>query len=205
MTSIYYFSRYSEAIPLTKVDETSVAEATIEIFSRCGFPAEIPTDQGSVFMGKLMNQLCKLLSIKPIHTSPYHPQTDGLLERWHADLLAMIKKATNCKLGWDLFLPYVLLAYRQTPHSITTGFSPFQLIYGVNVRGPLEVLRDNWLEGSTPNHKLVEWVENAKLNLCDYDKSVKGIVEFSPGDMVLVRTPGLSTKFADSWSWPPLN
>ena len=91
----------------------------------------------------------------------------------------------------------------------------------MNVRGPLEVLRDNWLEGSTPDHKLVEWVENVKLNLCDFaviagdktalgkckmkkycDKSVKGIVEFSPGDMALVRTPELSTKFADSWSGP---
>ena len=141
LTSICYFSSYPEAISLTKVDETSVAEAMIEIFSRCGLPAEILTYQGSVFMGKLMNQLCKLISIKPIHTSPYHPQTDGLLERWHADILAMLKQATNCKTDWDLFVPHVIFAYRQTPHSLT-GFSPFQLIYGVNVRGSLEVLRE---------------------------------------------------------------
>ena len=78
----------------------------------------------------------------------------------------MLKKAINCKMNWDLFLPHVLCAYRQTPHSIT-GFSPFQLIYGVNVRGPLEVLRDNWLEA--PVIKLVERVENIKLNLCDFN------------------------------------
>jgi len=95
------------------------------------------------------------------------------------------------------------------------------LIYGVNVRGPLEVLRDNWLEGNTSDHNLVEWVENVKSNLCDfaiiandksalskskmkkyYDRSVKGAITFTPGDMVLVRTPGLSSKFADSWSGP---
>ena len=69
-----------------------------------------------------------------------------------------IKKATQCKQDWDLFLPYVLFAYRQTPHSIT-GFSPFELIYGVNVRGPLEVHRDNWLEGDAPDSSLIEWID----------------------------------------------
>ena len=90
----------------------------IDIFSRCGLPDEILKNQGTIFMGKLMTQLCKLLDIHPIRTSPYHPQTDGLLERWHADLLAMLKKATQCKQDWDVFLPYVLFAYKRlvSPH-----------------------------------------------------------------------------------------
>ena len=126
----------------------------------------------------------------------------------------MLKKATQCKQDWDLFLPYVLFAYRQTPHSIT---GPFQLIYGVHVGGPLEVLRDNWLDGDAPDSSLIEWIDQVRTNLCDfaviasdkstkmkryYDKSVKGHISLDPGEMVLVRTPGLSAKFSDSWTGP---
>ena len=88
LTSICYFSRYPEANPLKRVDEISVASAMVEIFSRSALPSEILTGRGSVFVGKLMSQLCKMLDIKPIRTSPYHPETDGLLERWHSALLA---------------------------------------------------------------------------------------------------------------------
>ena len=102
MTSICYFSRYPEAIPLKKVDEISVASAMVDIFSRSGLPSEILTDRGSVFVRKLMSQLCKMLDIKPIRTSPYHPETDGLLECWHSDLLAMLMKATIDKKDWDI-------------------------------------------------------------------------------------------------------
>ena len=130
----------------------------VEIFSRSGLPSEILTDRGSVFVGKLMSQLCKMLDIKPIRTSPYHPETDGLLEHWHSDLLAMLKKATVDKKDWDLYLPFVLFAYRQTPHTVT-GFSPFQLIYGFSVRGPLEILRDNLVDGCVAETTLIDWVE----------------------------------------------
>ena len=88
------FSKYPEAIPLHKVDETCVAQAMVEVFSRTGLPAEILTYQGSVFMGKLMKQLCVTLSIERIRTSPNHPETDILLERWHPNLLSMLNKAT---------------------------------------------------------------------------------------------------------------
>ena len=97
LTSICYFSRFPEAIPLKKVDQCSVAHALVELFSDKGIPVEILTDQGSVFMGKLMSQLCSLLGISTIKTSPYHPQTDGLLERWHHDFLVMFKKASREK------------------------------------------------------------------------------------------------------------
>ena len=167
LTSICYFSRYPEAILLKRVDEISVASAMVEIFSRSALPSEILTGRGSVFVGKLMSQLCKMLDIKPIRTSPYHPETDGLLERWHSALLAMLKKATIDKKDWDLYLPFVLFAYRQTPHTVT-GFSPFQLIYGFNVRGPLEILRDNWVDGCVAETTLIDWVEQLKMNLMDF-------------------------------------
>ena len=63
LTCVCYFSRYPEGIPLKKLDECSVANATVEVFSHTGLPEEILTDQGSVFVGKLMKQLCKILRV----------------------------------------------------------------------------------------------------------------------------------------------
>ena len=76
LPSICYFSTFPEAIPPSSVNEVSITNAMIEILSRCGLPEEILTDQGPVFMGKLMAQLCKLLDIKPICTYFPLPCTD---------------------------------------------------------------------------------------------------------------------------------
>jgi len=52
------------------------------------------------------------------------------------------------------------------PH--TTGFSPFQLIYGFNVREPLEIRQDNWTDGCVAEHSLIDWVKQLKVNLMDF-------------------------------------
>ena len=59
LTSMCLTSKYHEVVPLKKVDSQSVAEAMLDIFSRCGIPNELLMDQGSVFVGKLMTQLCE--------------------------------------------------------------------------------------------------------------------------------------------------
>ena len=50
---------------------------------------------------------------------------------------------------------------------MVTGYSLFQLIYGHNVRGPLEVLIDGWVDGEVTEYNLIEWVKNMKINLMD--------------------------------------
>ena len=75
-------SKYPDAVPLRRVDAETVAEAIMEIFSRTGTPEEKLTDQGTVFVGRLMTQLCQKWGIRRLKTSAYHPQTDGRLERW---------------------------------------------------------------------------------------------------------------------------
>jgi transposase InsO family protein len=86
---------------LKKVDAQSVAEAMVEVFSRTGLPDEILTDQGGVFLSALCKQMCELLQIKALRTSPYHPQSDGMLERWHASLKSMLKMAQGDRKDWD--------------------------------------------------------------------------------------------------------
>ena len=132
-----YATRHPEAMALWKVDAASVAEQLIQLFSRVGIPREILSDQGTNFMSQLLRELYNLLNICPIRASPYHPQTDGLVECFNKTLKALLRKLVN-KEGrdWDRLLPYVLFAYREVPQS-TTGFSPFELLYGREVRGPL--------------------------------------------------------------------
>ena len=124
-----YATRYPEAMVLRKVDAGSVAEHLIQLSSRVGIPREILSDQGTNFMSQLIRELYNLLNICPIRTSPYHPQTDGLVEYFNKTLKTLLRKLVN-KEGrdWDRLLPYVLFAYWEVPQS-TTGFSPIELLY----------------------------------------------------------------------------
>ena len=98
-------------------------------------------DQGSNFTFELLAELYRLLHIHPIRTSPYYPQMDGLVVCFYQTLKAMLQKtATTEEKDWDKLLPYVLSPYRKVPPG-STGFSPFELLYGWNVQGRLDMLR----------------------------------------------------------------
>ena len=113
-----YATRYPEAIPLSSIDAEHVAEELIQVFSRVGVPREILTDQGSNFTSRLLAELYRLLHIHPIRTSPYHPQTDRLVERFNQTLKNMLKKtATEGGKNWDKMIPYLLFAYREVPQT----------------------------------------------------------------------------------------
>ena len=98
-----YATRYPKAILLRSIDAT---------FSRVGVPQEILTDQGSNFISQLLAELYRLLHIHPISISPYHPQTDGLVERFNQTLKTILRKAaTDEGKDWDKLVPYLLFAY----------------------------------------------------------------------------------------------
>ena len=100
-------------------------------------------------MSTLLGEVYRLLQIHRIRTTPYHPQTDGLVECFKGTLKMMLRKfvSSNQK-DWDEFLPYLLFAYREVPQE-SMGFSPFELLYGRRVRGPLDVLREPWTGDET--------------------------------------------------------
>ena len=78
-----YATRYPKAYAMTTITVTSVAEKLMDLFSRHGVPKEVLIDQGTNFMSELLQELHKLLGIKSIHISLYHPQTDDLVERFN--------------------------------------------------------------------------------------------------------------------------
>ena len=97
-----YATCYPEAVPLHSIDAEHTAEELVKLFSRVGVPKEILTDQGSNFNSQLLTEVYRLLKVKPIRTSPYHPQTDGLVERFNQTLKTMLRKcAMEEGKDWD--------------------------------------------------------------------------------------------------------
>ena len=215
-----YASRYPEAIPLRRIDASRIANELVKLFARVGVPEEILTDQGTNFTSHLLQEIYKLLRIKPIRTTPYHPQTDGLVERFNHTLKSMLRKtATTEGKNWDDLLPYLLFAYREVPQA-STGFSPFELLYGRQVRGPLDILRDSWIASPKTSESIVSYVllmqerlselrDLVKQNLQHaqdsqktwYDKNARNR-QLQPGDHVLVLLPTSTNKLLAEWQGP---
>ena len=215
-----YATRYPEAIPLRSIDAEHVAEELVHLFTRVGIPEEILTDQGANFMSALLYETYKLLKVKPIRTSPYHPQTDGLVERFNQTLKAMLRKTAKSEgKDWDKLIPYVLFAYREVPQE-STGFSPFELLYGRTVRGPLDVLRETWEEPQAKDANVVSYVVAMREKLDQmtelvhdnlsraqeyqktwYDKSARAR-EVGVGEKVIVLLPTSTHKLRAQWQGP---
>jgi len=116
-------------VALRNIDTETVAEALLGIWSRVGVPEEIFTDRGSQFMSDVMEEINRLMSIKHLSTTPYHPACNGLVERFNGTLVHTLKKLCESHVkDWDRYLPAVLFAYREVPQA-SLGFSPFEMLY----------------------------------------------------------------------------
>lgn len=159
-----FTTRYPEAIPLRKIDASTVADALCEVFTRLGIPGEILTDQGTNFLSDLMKKVMETLQVTQIKTSPYHPQCDGMLERFHSTLKGMMRKTCKAAKEWDLYLPYACFAFRDSIHS-ATGYTPFQLLFGRDVKGPLSLLKQQLTGEVSGSRTVVEFVNDLKMKL----------------------------------------
>ena len=219
LTAICMATRWPEAIPLRSTTARAVATGLLDIFSRVGIPLQILSDQGAQFTGKVMQHLCEALSIDQIKSTPYHPEGNGVVERMHGPLCAMLTKAAREGHDWVGQVPFALFALRAAPNR-DTGFSPFELVYGRRVRTPLDVLYQGWTQEEFEEMNCTEWAEWLVTKLdCWHDvmrgKEVeaskdrkeqfdKGAVcrELEVGDQVLIRKPGLTPKLEESWQGP---
>ncbi|KAG8538400.1 hypothetical protein GDO81_022717, partial [Engystomops pustulosus] len=215
-----YATRYPEAIPLRHTSAKLIAKELFAMFCRVGLPKEILTDQGTPFMSKVTKELCRLFNIKQLRTSVYHSQTDGLVERFNKTLKSMLKKVVN-KDGkdWDVLLPYLMFVIREVPQA-STGFSPFELVYGRHPRGLLDIAKETWEQEPTPHKSVIdhisdmqdrvaavmpivkEHMEEAQITQSRvYNRSAK-VRTFNPGDRVLVLVPTVESKFLAKWQGP---
>ena len=103
-----------------------------------GVPEALLSDRGTNLLSHLVLDVCKLLGIKKLNTTAYHPQCDGMVERFNGTLKTMIRKhVTDFGKQWDQYLHSLLWAYQNTPHE-STGEKPSFLLFGMDCRSPTE-------------------------------------------------------------------
>jgi hypothetical protein len=126
-----YSSRWAEAFATKDMTAETVAWILItEIICRHGAPEVLLSDQGKNFLSDLVKEVCRLFKINKINTTAYHPQTNGLTEKFNALLCQILSVYINeNQSNWDKFIPICLLAYR-TSFQRSVGESPFRLLYG---------------------------------------------------------------------------
>ena len=135
-----YLTKWVEAFATPNQIAETIAHLLVNEICRHGVPEHLLSDRGANFLSELEQDVCKLLPIKKINTSGYHPQTDGLVEKFNSTLINMISKvAQSSGRDWDCHLPYLLFAYRASVHE-STEESPFHLLYGRDPRLPSEAI-----------------------------------------------------------------
>ena len=134
------FTKWVEAYAIPDQTASTIADVVVkEFIARFGTPLEIHTDQGKNFESALFQDICRLLEITKTRTTPYHPASNGMIERFNRTLVDMISSFVDKKQqDWDKNLSLLTSAYRSTIHE-ATGFSPNFLMLGREVRTPIEV------------------------------------------------------------------
>ena len=219
LTAICTATRWPEAIPLRSISARSVAVGMLEIFSRTGIPLQLVTDQGTQFVGAVMKNLCSSLHIDKIKTTPYHPEGNGVVERMHGTLGAMLTKAAKAGQDWVGQIPFALFALRAAPNR-DTQYSTFELVYGRRIRTPLDIVHQGWAELEFEQLNVEEWAqwlveklevwhdvmrnrgeEASRKRKIGFDKKTVNR-ELEEGDMVLCRIPGMTPKLEEAWHGP---
>lgn len=206
LTIICVSTRFPEAIPLRNIKAKNVVKALIKFFTMVGLPRSIQSDQGTNFMSGLFQQVMYQLGMKQYKSSAYHPESQGVLERFHQTLKNMLQMyCVDKEKQWDEGVHLVLFADRESVQE-ALGFSPFELVFERTVRGPLKLLKEAWLaeENTTSlldyvsdiHDKLSTATQLAQVNLKSaqrkmkvwYDKKAQKRT-FKPGDKVLGLLP----------------
>ena len=175
------------------------------------------------FLSSIVKEVCKLMNTRKANTTAYHPQTDGLVERFNGTLAEGLSMyVSGNQKDWDRHLPLVLFAYRVSPHA-STRESPFYLLYGREPRLPIDASlllpSSSHLSSSVAEHRarIVQNLEHAQHLISantqlaqqkmkeQYDRTSKP-VPFYIGCKVWVYTPkskkGLSKKLMHNYHGP---
>ncbi len=218
-TYVCLASRWPDAIPMRTASASEAAQCFLEVISRTGIPLRVLSDRGTIFLSKLMTEVCDLLGIDKLATSPYRPQSNGVVERMHGSLKPMLSKAVDAGVDWVDFLPLALFALRQVPNR-DLGYSPHCIVYGRDVLGPLNVVYEGWVERPFDPVDVDEWLVSLNDRLAVISDSVaanqsvssgkraecakKGVRDkpLEIGSLVLMRIPGIKASLQAAWEGP---
>ena len=134
-----FLSKWPLVFPVPDQKAQRLARLLVEeVVPFFGVPEALLSDRGTNLLSHLMQDVCKLMGIQKLNTTAYHPQCDGMVERFNRTLKTILRKhAATFGSQWDQYLPGVLWAYRNTPHE-STGEKPSYLLFGVDCRTPTE-------------------------------------------------------------------
>ncbi|KAF0730073.1 hypothetical protein AaE_009327, partial [Aphanomyces astaci] len=153
-----YFTRWVEAIPVPDLKTSTFSRVFIdEVLCRFGVPDRLLSDRGSNFVSELATTMYATLGINKLASAAYHPQGQGLVERFNHTIIQMLKIYVNDhQTDWDTYLPRLLFAYR-TSHHDTLGDSPYFCLFGRDPTLPLDLAFMNaepsWKSDDLPQYK----------------------------------------------------
>ena len=130
LTCLDSFTKWAEAFPLRNKEAETVAKVLVEqVFCRFGTPVSVLSDCGKEVDGNIMRNICLMLEIDKLRTTPYKPSTNQV-ERLHRTINSVLAKtvAENQR-DWDIRLSFVMAAYRAS-RSESTGYTPNMLTLG---------------------------------------------------------------------------
>jgi len=213
-----HFSRYAQAIPTRNQTAKTTAEALFSKFIvHYGFPKRLHSDQGANFEGRVIRELCQIAGVEKSRTSPYHPQGNGMTERFNRTLLGMLGTLEpEKKNAWHKYVPTMVHAYNCTAHD-STGYTPYFVMFGRHPRLPVDMVFGLDRNEGSKNHtayvadlrqrlqeaykKATEMASRAQdRQKKNYDRRTRGAT-LEPGDRVLVRILAFEGKHKLSNKW----
>jgi hypothetical protein len=218
-------SGWPEAIPLRTKEAQEVAQALVtHVFSRLGAPQSLVSDQEKSYESDLFKAVMNIYKVHKCRVSIAKPSSNGKVENYIKSLTRQIAVLANeDPSDWPNLLPHVLHAYRAS-QSVTTGFSPFEILFGRPMRVPLDLqhglppgdsvgansFRDypaKLRERLDKIHKLVrDNTQQAARRMKQHYDKFSTVVYFKPGDVVLLyvkrRVKGRTTKLYAPWEGP---
>ena len=221
-----YFTKFTEIYPLRNCDAETVAETIFKGWiKRYGCPRAIHSDQGMQFESRLFQEMCRLLQMNKTRTTPYHPQSDGLVERQNRTIKTALSKYISVhQTDWDKYVDGIVLAYNSTPHE-TTNISPYRMVFGMEVSIPLDIMTERLdIDDDAQYTNESEYVRKLEDELVliheiarevtgrqserqkqYYDRNVRQI-NYDVGDLVRRNQPkvavGTKAKLARKWTGP---
>ena len=215
-----HFTRYA----LAYASKTQTAQATARILwdnfiCHYGFPEQFISDQGRNFESDLIKELCKIAGVKKLHTTPYHPQSNGQCERYNSTLCNMLGTLSDEeKSDWKSHLGCMTHAYNCTKHASTT-YSPYYLMFGRHPRLPIGVAFGLHKPNCSDNCSKSRYIQKLRRRLnyahkkaskysseqaqkykTSYDKSVKG-PQLQVNDLVLVKIVAHKARYKIQDKW----
>ncbi|KAL5463574.1 hypothetical protein EMCRGX_G032483 [Ephydatia muelleri] len=201
-----FFTKWADARPIPDQTAVRITRELVHIFAGYGIPEIIHSDQGRNFESTIFQQTMAAFGVKKSRTTAYHPQGDGMVERFNRTLLQLLRAYVDQQNEWETYLPLALYAYRTSTHT-STSVSPFELMFGRQPKDHTEGQTGYAVDEyqGTMQAKLAELMDFVETHMVDaarhqkqeYDKHM-GIRTFKAGDLVWLSIP-MAGKLDPRW------